>query len=258
MSFETLILEKKAKIAAITLNRPERMNAFSPVMRQELHSVLDELAEDRQIRVITITGAGKAFCAGGDIKSWEGITAPAGRDRVKKGSQVIKKIMEMEKPVIAGVNGAAVGAGLHIALACDIVIAGEKARFQETFVNLGLIPDLGGFFNMSLRVGVPRAKELMLTARMIEAKEAESIGLVNRVVAQEELKEEVESLAKTLAQGPARAYAMIKSALDLWPMSRQAYLELEANLQGIAWVTKDFNEGKQAFLERRKPNFTGE
>ncbi len=258
MPFETLILEKKAKIAAITLNRPERMNAFNSIMREELQSVLGELAEDRQVRVITITGAGKAFCAGGDIRSWEGITAPTGRDRVKKGGQVIKKIMEMEKPVIAGINGAAVGAGLHIALACDIIIAGEKARFQETFVNLGLIPDLGGFYNLSLRVGVPKAKELMLTARMIEAKEAESMGLVNRVVAQEKLTQEVESLAATLAEGPARAYAMIKSALDLWPMSRQAYLELEANFQAIAWVTKDFNEGKQAFLERRKPNFTGE
>ena len=258
MSFKTLILERKTKIGAITLNRPERMNALDPTMREELQSVLGELAEDRQIRLVTITGAGKAFCAGGDIKSWEGITAPTGRDRVKKGSQIIKKIMEMEKPIIASVNGVAVGAGLHIALACDIIIAGEKARFQESFVNLGLIPDLGGFFNLSLRVGVPKAKELMLTGRMVEAKEAESIGLVNRVVAQEKLTQEVESLAAMMAEGPARAYGMIKSALDLWPMSRQAYLELEANLQAIAWVSKDFTEGKQAFLERRKPTFSGE
>ncbi len=258
MTCETILVEKKDRIATVTLNRPQQLNALDLVMRRELISVLPELDCDKTVRVIVLTGAGKAFCAGGDIRTMDGVTAPAARDRLKYVQRIVRLMMEMEKPVIASVNGVAVGAGLHIALAADIIIASENAKFRETFVNIGLIPDLGGFYTLPLRVGVPKAKELMMTGRMIGAKEAEAMGIVNRVVAGEALKEETNKFAAMLADGPSRALGRIKNALNLWPMSLQAFLELEANMQSIAFETKDFAEGKKAFRERRKPVYTGE
>jgi 2-(1,2-epoxy-1,2-dihydrophenyl)acetyl-CoA isomerase len=258
MAYDTIRVERKEGIATVTLNRPQQMNALDLVMRKELISALTDLSGDASVRVLVLTGAGKAFCSGGDITTMDGVTAPAGRDRMKYVHQIIRLMMEMPKPVIASINGVAVGAGLNVALAADIVIASENARFRESFVNIGLIPDFGGLYTLPLRVGLPKAKELMMTGRMIEAQEAESMGLVSRVVPHDLLKEETDKLAAVFAQGPTRVYAMIKSALNLWPMSLQAYLELEANMQGIAFATKDFEEGKKAFRERRKPVFTGE
>lgn len=259
MAYERLLFEKKDNIATVTMNNPARMNALDMIMRAELRSLLADVAADREIKVLVLTGAGKAFCAGGDITSMEGETAPSGRDRMKAGAQhIIRLMMELEKPIIAAVNGVAVGAGMNIALAADMIIAADNARFQQSFVKIGLIPDLGGFYSLSLRIGVPRAKEVMMTARFIDAKEADSLGLVNRVVPPEQLMQEAQSLAATLAAGPGRAYAMIKAALNLWPMNLQSYLEIEANMQAIAFVTKDFDEGRRAFLEKRKPEFTGE
>jgi 2-(1,2-epoxy-1,2-dihydrophenyl)acetyl-CoA isomerase len=258
LDYETILIEKRDSVATVTLNRPHKLNALDLVMRRELISALPELARDPTVRVVVLTGAGKAFCAGGDITAMDGVTAPAGRDRLKYVQQIIRLLMEMEKPSIASINGVAAGAGLHLALAADIILASDTARFRESFVNIGLIPDLGGFYTLPLRIGLPKAKELMMTGRMIDAKEAESIGLVSRVIAEDALKEETEKLAALLAEGPIRAYAMIKSALNLWPMSLQAFLELEANMQSIAFETEDFAEGKKAFLERRKPKYTGE
>jgi 2-(1,2-epoxy-1,2-dihydrophenyl)acetyl-CoA isomerase len=258
MGYDTILVGKKEAIATVTLNRPQQMNALDLVMRKELISALTDLGADRTVRVLVLTGAGKAFCSGGDISTMDGVTAPAGRDRLKYVQQIVRLMLEMEKPIIASVNGVAVGAGLHIALAADIAIASENARFRETFVNIGLIPDLGGLYTLPLRVGLAKAKELMMTGRMIEAKEAESMGLVSRVVPHDLLKEETDKLAAMFAEGPPRVYAMIKSALNLWPMSLQAFLELEANMQSIAFATKDFEEGKKAFRERRKPVYTGE
>jgi len=258
MVYETLLFKKKDKIATVILNRPDQLNALDMVMRKELQSVLTEITNDKTIRVLILTGAGKAFCAGGDIKVMSSHKAPAGRDRIKFSQQFIRLLLDMEKPVIAAVNGFAVGAGFSIALAADIIIASENAKFRESFVNIGLIPDLGAFYTLPLRVGIPRAKELMLTGRVIDAKEAESMGLVSRVVAQDKLIAETESLAAILADGPPRIHAMIKSTLNLGPMNSTAYLELEANMQSIAFETDDYAEGIRAFLERRKPVFTGE
>jgi 2-(1,2-epoxy-1,2-dihydrophenyl)acetyl-CoA isomerase len=258
MEYKTIILEKKDKIAKITLNIPDRLNALDLVMRAELKDAFIDIGRDPDVRVVLITGAGKAFCAGGDVGTMEGVTAPAARDRLKNVQKLILLMTELEKPIIAAVNGFATGAGLHIALAADILIASENAKFRESFAMIGLIPDLGGFYFLPLRVGVLKAKELMLTGRLFDAQEAESIGLVNKVVPHGELEKEVMDLAHALAQGPSRAYAMIKSALNLWPMSLQAFLELEANLQSVAFATRDFDEGRRAFLEKRKPIFTGE
>ena len=258
MGYKTIILEKKDKIAKITLNIPDRLNALDLVMREELKDAFIDIGRDPDVRVVLITGAGKAFCAGGDVGTMEGVTAPAARDRLKNVQKLIRLMTELEKPIIAAVNGFATGAGLHIALASDILIASENAKFRESFTMIGLIPDLGGFYSLPLRVGVQKAKELMLTSRLFGAQEAESIGLVNKVVPHGELEKEVMDLAQALAQGPSRAYAMIKSALNLWPMSLQAFLELEANLRSVAFATRDFDEGRRAFLEKRKPIFTGE
>jgi 2-(1,2-epoxy-1,2-dihydrophenyl)acetyl-CoA isomerase len=258
MHYETIILEKKNKIAKITFNMPESLNFLDLVMREELKDALTDVGNDQSVKVVTMTGAGKAFMAGSDLKTMEGITAPAGRDRLKNVQKIIRLMTELEKPIIAGINGFATGAGLHIAIASDIVIASEEAKFREAFVMVGLIPDMAGFYFLPLRVGLPKAKELMFTGRLFDAKEAETMGLVNKVVPPSKLETEVMDLARNLAEGPSRAYAMIKSALNLWPLNLQAFLELEANLQSIAFTTQDFDEGRRSFLEKRKPKFTGD
>jgi 2-(1,2-epoxy-1,2-dihydrophenyl)acetyl-CoA isomerase len=259
MSYETLLIEKKDHVATVTFNRPKQMNALDLVMREELKEVLADLKADSQVKVLILTGAGdKAFCAGGDIGTMANVTAPAARDRLRSVGLITKMMADMEKPIIAAVNGVAVGAGMNIALAADMIIASETARFRETFANIGLIPDLGGFYTLSVRVGMPRAKELMMTARFIEAKEAEAIGLINRIVPPDQLMKEVNALAANLAKGPSRVYGMIKTAMNLWPMNLQTYMELEANMQAVAFATKDFDEGRRSFLEKRKPEFTGE
>lgn len=258
MEYKTIIVEKKEKIAKVILNLPDSFNALDLVMREELKDAFTGFSLDQDIKVVTITGAGKAFCAGGDVTTMKGVTAPAARIRLKNVQKLIWLMRNLEKPVIAAVNGFATGAGLHIALACDLIIASENAKFRESFMMIGLIPDMGGFYSLPLRVGVAKAKELMFTGRLFDAREAESIGLVNKVVPHSELEKEVTDLAETLAQGPATVFAMIKSALNLWPMNFEASLELEANLQSVAFATKDFDEGRRAFLEKRKPEFTGE
>ena len=258
MDYKTIILEKKNKIAKITFNMPENMNFLDLVMREELKDALTNIGNDQSVKVVTMTGAGKAFMAGSDLKTMEDITAPAGRDRLKNVQKIIRLMTELEKPIIAGINGFATGAGLHIAIASDILIASDEAKFREAFIMVGLIPDMAGFYFLPLRVGLPKAKELMFTGRLFDAKEAESMGLVNKVVPHAKLETEVMELAQNLAEGPSRAYAMIKSALNLWPLNLQAFLELEANLQSIAFTTRDFDEGRRSFLEKRKPKFTGE
>ena len=150
MHYETIIFEKKNKIAKITFNMPESLNFLDLVMREELKDALTDVGNDQSVKVVTMTGAGKAFMAGSDLKTMEGITAPAGRDRLKNVQKIIRLMTELEKPIIAGINGFATGAGLHIAIASDIVIASEEAKFREAFVMVGLIPDMAGFrMNMS-------------------------------------------------------------------------------------------------------------
>lgn len=258
MKYTTILVDRIDGILKITLNLPERLNALDLVMREELKEVFLEARDDRSVRVVVVFGAGEAFCAGGDIGTMQGVDAPAGRERLKRIQQLVGLMVELEKPIIAAVNGFATGAGLNLALACDMIIASDRAKFRESFVMIGLIPDLGGFYFLPLRVGVPKAKELMMTGRMLDAQEAESMGLVNRVVPHQDLEKETMDLARGLAGGPGRAYAMIKSALKLWPSSLQTLMELEANLQAVAFATRDFDEGRQAFLEKRKPKFTGE
>ncbi|MBW2180209.1 MAG: enoyl-CoA hydratase [Deltaproteobacteria bacterium] len=258
MGYKTIRVEKSDGIEKIILNIPEKLNALDLVMREELKEEFANIGTDEDVRVVVMTGAGKAFCSGGDIKTMGDVSTPKGRDRLKNVQKLIKLMVELEKPIISGVNGAATGAGFHMALASDIIIASEKAKFAESFVKIGLIPDMGGLYFLPLRVGVHKAKELMFTGRMILADEAASLGIVNKTVPHEQLDEEVMQLARSLAEGPGRSYAMIKSALNNFPASLQTMLEIEANLQAVSFSTKDFKEGYQAFVEKRKPVFTGE
>jgi len=257
MPYETIITEKKDAILRITMNIPDKLNPLDLVMREELKDAFAAAGKDAAVKVVVITGAGKAFCAGGDITTMAGLKAPAGRDRLKNVQELTRLMVSLEKPIIAAVNGFATGAGLHIALASDIIIASENAKFRESFALIGLIPDMGGFYFLPLRVGLPKAKELMMTGRLFDAREAAEMGLVNKVVPHEELEKEVAELAGQLAAGPTRVYSMIKSALNLWPASLATLMEVEANLQAIAFETQDFDEGRRSFIEKRKPRFTG-
>ncbi|MFO7964914.1 MAG: enoyl-CoA hydratase [Desulfobacterales bacterium] len=258
MSYKTIHVQKENGIAAITLNTPDKLNALDLVMREELKEEIFSYQTDAAVKVVVITGAGRAFCAGGDIRTMEGVKAPAGRDRLKNVQKLIKYMVDLEKPIIAAVNGPATGAGLHIALASDIIYASEKAKFAESFVGIGLVPDMGGFYFLPLRVGIHRAKELMLTGRIFDAAEANEMGLLNKLLPHDALMDEVMDLARHFANGPSRSYAMIKSALNNWPASLQSLMEIEANLQSICFETRDSKEGMTAFLEKRKPEFSGE
>lgn len=204
-----------------------------------------------------MTGAGKAFSSGGDIRTMEGLTAVATRVRLKKGQRLIKAILELEKPIIGAINGVAAGAGVSIALTCDILIASEEAKFVLSFVKIGLIPDWGSYYLLPLRVGIARAKEIMFTGDMIDAREAERMGLINRVVLPERLEEDSFSLATRLVNGPGQSYAMIKAALNRWPDNLESFFEMDSTMQSVAFSSEDFDEGRRAFLEKRKPIFHG-
>jgi 2-(1,2-epoxy-1,2-dihydrophenyl)acetyl-CoA isomerase len=259
MNFEHILFEKENDIARITLNVPKNKNPLTSKMRAELLESFSLVRDDISVKVVVMTGAGNAFCSGGDIRKMGGkhITPVPTRQDLINAKRLIQAMVELEKPIIAAVNGPAVGAGMNLALACDILIASENARLGQAFTNIGAIPDYGGHYFLPLRVGVSRAKELMFTGDIIDAQEADRLGLVNRVVPHEKLEEEVLRLANRLANGPGQAYALIKAALNRWPAALETVLEMEANMQAVAFSTQDFIEGRKAFLEKRKPVFFG-
>lgn len=257
MDFKHILFQKKNHIAKIILNIPDKRNALNLEIRSELLDAFGQVRDDDSVKVVVITGAGKAFCSGGDVGTMEGVTPVAGRLRLKSGQRLIKAMVELEKPIIGAINGITAGAGISIALACDILMASEDAKFVIPFTKLGLVPDWGQFYFLPLRVGIARAKELMFTAEMIDAREAERLGLVNRTVPAEKLEEEVLAFATRLARGPSQSYAMIKAALNRWPTSLESFLELESTMQAVAFGSQDFEEGRKAFLEKRKPVFSG-
>ncbi len=258
MNYQTILFEITDSIARISMNIPETRNALGLEMRTELLGAFNRIREDDSIKAVILTGEGKVFSSGGDIRTFEGLTPVATRLRLKQGKQVIQAMVELEKPIIGAVDGYAVGAGASIALACDILIASEEAKFGISFVKIGAVPDLGAFYFWPLRVGVAKAKELMWTGDLIDAREAERLGLVNRVVPSERLAEEVSAFASRLAQGPSQSYAMIKAALNRWPASLNTMLEMESTMQAVAFSSRDFEEGRKAFLEKRKPVFKGQ
>ena len=248
-------------VATLTLNRPEVRNALDMAMRRELEEALTALAGDGQVRVLVVRGAGEHFCAGGDVKFMRDnpMTAAEGQTRVEAINRAILALARFRTPTIAMVDGAAAGAGCNLALACDLVIASDRARFGEMFARIGLIPDAGGTYFLPRRVGLARAKELVFTGDIIDATEADRIGLVNRVVPAGDLERETLALARRIADGPPQVLAAAKGLLDRAPgLDLESALHWEALTQGRMIAGAEHREGLRAFFEKRPPRFTGE
>lgn len=259
MEFRNLLYEKSDGIATITINRPKALNALNEEIIPEFLSSLEDAEKDENIRVIVITGAGeKAFCAGLDLKTVKDISVIKAVETSRLGQKLTLAIEELGKPVIAAINGYALGGGLELAMACDIRIASENARIGQTEVNVGLIPGWGGTQRLPRLVGKGIAKELVFTGKMIDAKTAERIGLINMVVPPEKLKSAVEELSKVIMSKPPIA---IKLAKELINRSIETDLGTglvhEAEAFGILASTEDYREGVSAFIEKRKPEYKG-
>jgi 2-(1,2-epoxy-1,2-dihydrophenyl)acetyl-CoA isomerase len=259
----TITVQTADSICTITLNRPDVLNAFNDALTTELADAMKNAERDAAVRVIIITGAGRAFSSGQDLADLKdhyrpGYVPQLGDDLRRRYNPIIKRIREMEKPVIAVVNGVAAGAGCSLALACDLRIASDQASFIEVFINVGLIPDSGSTFMLPRLVGLGKALELCWTGQKVDAPEALRIGLVNQVVPAAELDAAVKKLAARLASLPGRAIALTKRLLNQSLQNDlDAQLEAEAYDQETAGKTADHYEGVAAFLEKRKPNFHG-
>lgn len=261
MEYPDIIYNKEKHIAIITLDRAEQMNSFSPAMSDSLYRALEDASHDRKIRVIILTAKGKAFCSGADVKSMaEKSDHLTEHDRETPIRISIYSMMrKCDKPIIAAVNGAAVGGGLDLALACDIRIASEKARFSELYVRRGLIPASGGTYFLPRLVGLDRALLMLWTGDMINAKEAERIGLVTMVVPHDELEIAALELAEKLAKGPPLAIKRTKKAVyDGLKLGLDETLEYIRPIMTELTKTKDHREGAKAFVEKREPVFRGE
>ena len=259
MSYQTIRLEKSQRVCKVTLNRPDKLNALNTVMRNELDSAFKTLASDSQTRVIVVTGAGRAFCAGGDIEQFA--SGELGRDAagVTVMRRMIRSIENCPQPVIAQINGFAFGGGLEIALACDLRIASEEAELGLTEANLGAIPGNGGTQRLPRIVGVAKAKEMFFLALRISGKEAERIGLVHRAVPSSQLESHTMQVAEQLLQKAPLALAAGKAAINkVWEFTPlDSGLLWERDLANTCADTRDRQEGMKAFLEKRKPQFTG-
>jgi 2-(1,2-epoxy-1,2-dihydrophenyl)acetyl-CoA isomerase len=243
----------------IILNRPEVFNSFNQSMAFSLQKELDFCATNNDIRVVVISGAGKAFCAGQDLAEATDPNGPELNCIVKEHyNPIILKIRNLEKPVIAAVNGVAAGAGANIALACDITIAHEKASFIQAFSKIGLIPDSGGTYFLPRIIGTQKALSLMITGDKVSAKEAEGLNMIYKCLEADAYEAEVSRLAIHLSEMPTKAFGLTKKAINQsYSNSLEEQLELEEKLQTKAGNTEDFKEGVQAFLEKRKAKFTG-
>jgi len=258
--YTTLLVERAGAIATVTLNRPQVRNALDLTMRQELVAALDEVEADPQARVLVLTGAGGHFCAGGDVKSMrEKRPSPAdGRARVEMLNRFIVRLVNFPRPTLAMVEGFAVGAGCNLALACDLVVASESAKFGEVFAKIGLVPDGGGTYLLSRLVGLARAKELIFTADIIDAAQALRLGMINRVVPASELRTATHALAERIASGPPLALRMAKELVNRAASSDlETALNLEAFAQSVASASDDHQEGVAAFFDKRPPRFLG-
>lgn len=257
--YENLIYEIHEAICTITLNRPAVYNALSPKLIQEIANAFIQAGEDESVRVVVLTGMGdKAFSSGADLKNGMGEATSLGESLRKNYNPMILSIRNLPKPVICKLNGIAAGAGCSLALACDVIIASETARMSQIFVNIGLIIDAGSSYFLPRLLGSQKAFELASTGRIVEAQECFELGLVSKVVPQNELDKVVAETALMYAQGATQAIGLIKRVLNQsYHSTLEQMLELEAVNQDKASKTKDFIEGVTAFLQKRKANFKG-
>ena len=251
--------EKIDAVGKITLNRPEKYNSFVREMALALQDTLVKCESDDSIRCILITGAGKAFCAGQDLKEAMDPKGPGIEQIVREHyNPIIKKIKEIEKPVIAAVNGVAAGAGANLALACDIVVASQSANFIQAFSKIGLIPDSGGTYFLPRLIGLPKATAIMMTGESVSAEKAEKMGMIYAVYEDAEFESESLQLAKSISEMPTKGLGYTKRLLNLsLNNSLEDQLDLEAKTQALSAKSEDHKEGIQAFLEKRTPKFTG-
>lgn len=253
-NYEAVTYEVSDGIAMLTLNRPDSLNAVNEVMRKELESILDDVSADDQVKVLVLTGKGRSFSAGLDIKSEMGNSGTKnamGRTRLKRFQNWVRKLWLLEKPVIAAVNGVAAGAGCSAALAADFVLAEEEAKFIQSFINIGLVADCGAIYNITRRVGMVRAKELLMMGEPLRARKALDMGLINRVVSKDKLLEETMALAEKLKNKPSIALGLTKHIINnSFQLEFDETLEWEAMAQGICVNTDDYINRVQKFKEK--------
>jgi len=268
MGYQAIILEKQENIATLTLNRPEKLNAIDPQMTQELIKALDEADADDEVRVLVITGAGRGFCSGADVGGMAGGAAgepsiARSAEEIRQGltqgaGRIIPKLQKMQKPTIAMVNGVAAGGGFDIALACDLRIGSENARFMNAFVRIGLFPGFGGTWLYPRVMGLGKALEYLYTGDFMEAQEAEKLGVLNRLVPADELGKETIALARKIADGPPIAIKLMK--LQVYKglaMDLETALQMAAACETITLTSEDHREGVTAFREKRQPKYRG-
>jgi 2-(1,2-epoxy-1,2-dihydrophenyl)acetyl-CoA isomerase len=260
---ETVRVEEADGVARVTLNRPDKLNAFTAEMHEALAAALDAAARKPQIRAVLLTGAGRGFCAGQDLSARRALIESGAKLDLGDGIEryynpLVRRLRAMPKPVVCAVNGVAAGAGANLALACDIVIAARSASFIQAFAKIGLAPDTGGSWVLPRLVGEARARALLLLGEKVGAEEAAQWGMIWRVVDDAALMEEAGGLARRLARAPTRTLGLIKRALlASGPNSLDAQLDLERDLQREAGAGEDYREGVAAFLEKREPQFSG-
>lgn len=258
MTYQTLLYDVADRIATVTLNRPEAMNALTDDMYRDLGSVLGTIAGDPDVACVILTGAGRGFCAGADLKARREDATPI--ERGERHRWILKSFLEplyhLEKPIIAAVNGAAAGAGMNIALACDFIVASDQASFIQAFARVGLVPDLGGMYMLGRIIGINKAKELCFTARKVLADEAATLGIVNHVVPHDRLLEEARAIATKITAASPTALAMTKTLLNKASSATiDQMLEYESYAMTVAFMTPEYEEGVRAFREKRAPDF---
>lgn len=258
----SILASKHDGVLTITLNRPEKLNAFNPAMHQLLQEALQQAAEDAGVRVVLLTGAGRGFCAGQDLSERD-VSAGAAPIDLSVSidtyyNPLVRRLRSLPKPIVCAVNGVAAGAGANIALACDLVLAARSASFVQAFSRIGLVPDSGGSYFLPRLVGSARAMGLAMLAEKLTAEDAERWGLIWKVFDDGELLSQSMDIARQLASGPTKGYGLIKNALLASPgNSLDAQLDLERDLQHKAGQSEDYREGVSAFMQKRKPVFKG-
>jgi 2-(1,2-epoxy-1,2-dihydrophenyl)acetyl-CoA isomerase len=251
-------LEKDGTIAVLTLDRPDRLNAMNDPMWETLHEHLGRIATDDEIRAVILTGAGRAFCSGGDVSAMQKSDLVSGRARSKLRHRAVLALYNLEKPVIAAVRGAVYGIGNALALACDLVVASDTARFSMAFKKVGVVPDGGAVFFLTQYLGIAQAKDLVYTARVVSAEEALKLGLVVRVVPDQELEAHARALAEELAGSATYALALAKKMFHgMYVPTLEQLLEMETLASGLVRLTQDHKEGVEAFKDKRPPKFLG-